>query len=642
MANGGTDDSLLSDLVTASRQLGSDDTLVLGGGGNTSVKSLWRDVTGKDTPVLYIKGSGHELATIDQSGFAPLRLDRVKELLPPTRVPEELLRNELRCALLDATAPDPSVETLVHALLPQTAVLHSHADALVTLTNSVEGIRRLPEILPDCVIVEYAMPGPDLVAACAEAWSQRADSPIGIVVLGHGLFTVGDTPSHALERHLAVIDRVKTALPNPRPVSTLAQTEPDYGRFAMLRNEVSALAGRSLVARVADDPQTLGFIADATLLEAVARGPLTPDHVSWTRYQPCIGTNLSAYAADHQRYFDEHRGDRDLARHDLAPRVIFDGQLGLISFGRNQHEAQLAESITKHTMQAVRIAEALGGYRPAGPEHVFNLEYWGFQEKKLTRTVSSKPLAGQIALVTGAASGIGRGCASQLLAAGACVVGWDMSPQIAETFDSPNWLGIQVDVTDPITVQAALNQQVREFGGLDILVVAAGIFPPTENLGDLNIDTWRKTMSVNLDAVMRLYGMAHPLLAQAFPHGRVVLIASKNVAAPGPGAAAYSASKAAVTQLTRVAALEWASAGIRVNMVHPDAVFDTGLWTPELLASRAAHYGMSIDEYKRRNLLHTEITSKAVGELTLAMCQEAFACTTGAQVPIDGGNERVI
>ena len=249
---------------------------------------------------------------------------------------------------------------------------------------------------------------------------------------------------------------------------------------------------------------------------------------------------------------------------------------------------------------------------------------------------------GRAALVTGAASGIGKACAHALLEAGASVVGWDLAGGVADAFDSPEWLGLQVDVTDDDAMQQALGTGVERFGGMDVLVVAAGIFPTSEPLGEMPMATWRRTMAVNLDAVAALYGYAYPLLRLAPTNGRVVVVASKNVRAPGPGAAAYSASKAALTQLSRVAALEWAPEGIRVNIVHPDAVFDTGLWTPELLAARAEKYGMSVAEYKRRNLMRTEVTSAAVGRLVLAMADDTFACTTGAQVPIDGGNERVI
>lgn len=222
------------------------------------------------------------------------------------------------------------------------------------------------------------------------------------------------------------------------------------------------------------------------------------------------------------------------------------------------------------------------------------------------------------------------------------MVGWDLSDSVAATFDGPEWLGLQVDVTDAYAQRAAIAAGVDAFGGIDIVVVSAGIFPTAQHLTDLDPGMWRKTMAVNVDAVAILYGLVQPFLALAPGGGNVVVIASKNVAAPGPGAAAYSSSKAALTQLSRVAALEWAPAGIRVNMVHPDAVFDTALWTPELLEKRAKHYGMTVDEYKRRNLLSTEVTSKHVGRMVCAMADGTFASTTGAQVPIDGGNERVI
>ncbi|WIY82409.1 bifunctional aldolase/short-chain dehydrogenase [Propionimicrobium sp. PCR01-08-3] len=649
MARLAESDPLLLELAEASRALGADDRLVLGGGGNTSVKSSYRDITGRDVPVLWVKGSGHDLATITPDGFAPLRLDRVRELLPPVHVPESALLGELRCALVDAAAPDPSVETLVHALLPQTAVLHSHSDDLLILSNSVNGRALLPDVLGDCVIVDYAMPGPQLVAACAKAWTAAAtDRTVGLFLQGHGLFTVGDSPVEALDRHRAIIGRAREVLseirlPDVAQPADSAPTSPSE-QISALRHEVSRLAVRPLHAVVDDSATTRSFIADSRLMQAICRGPLTPDHVIWTRNTPCMGTDLDEYASHEHDWFQagQARQGRELIEHDPAPRVVLDPELGLVAFGRDANQAGITAEITRHTMRAVRLAEALGGYRPADQAHIFDLEYWGFQEGKLTRTDSGKPLAGQVALVTGAASGIGRGCAAQLLDAGASVVGWDLSPKVTDTFDSPNWLGIEIDVTDADAMKSALDQQVAAFGGLDILVVAAGIFPQGANLGELTSQTWRKTMAVNMDAIMELYGLAHPLLKCAVPYGRVVLIASKNVAAPGPGAAAYSASKAGVTQLSRVAALEWAGEGIRVNMVHPDAVFDTGLWTPDLLASRAEHYGMSVEEYKRRNLLHTEITSAAVGRLAVAMCSESFACTTGAQVPIDGGNERVI
>lgn len=641
--------ALLQELVEVSRIIGADPRLVLHGGGNTSVKAGWCDVTGTVRPALVIKGSGNDLASIDESGFAPLRLDRLHELLPPTRLDRGDLAGELRCALFDDDAPDPSVESLVHAVLPHAAVVHSHADAILTLTNTPDGRDRVREVCgPDVLIVDYVMSGPDLAAACLEAWQAAGaaqDQVIGLVVLNHGLFTVGDTPRQALDRHLELVGRAAERIAVDLPAAADdADDTFDPVALAVLRNRLCELAGTPLVVRRRFDAQVRAFLADPAALAAARRGPLTPDHVIWTRHAPLVGDDLDGYRAEHAEYIDRHtaRSPDPVEPTDPAPRVVLHPQLGLLSAGRTAAEARAVEDIYRQTMSAVVAAEALGGYRPAGPEHMFDLEHWDAQQQKVTRTATSADLVGKVAVVTGAASGIGKACAAALLASGAAVVGWDIDPAVVDAFDGPQWLGLQVDVTDSAAQREALAAGVAGFGGLDVLVVSAGIFPTAAHLDVMDMQMWRRTMSINVDAVAELYGLAHPLLKEAVGGGRVVVVASKNVLAPGPGAAAYSSSKAALTQLSRVAALEWAPDGIRVNMVHPDAVFDTALWTPDLLEKRAAHYGMTVEDYKRRNLLRTEVTSAAVGRLVRSMADQTFACTTGAQVPIDGGNERVI
>ncbi|MHB1064545.1 MAG: bifunctional aldolase/short-chain dehydrogenase [Georgenia sp.] len=640
---------LLAQLVVASRTLGSDPQFVLHGGGNTSVKTTWHDVTGRDVPVLLVKGSGHDLAGVGPEGFAPLRLERLRELLPPTRLPAADLADELAAATLDPSAPAASVETLVHALLPHTAVLHSHADAVLALTNTPNGRELIGETFGEkVVVVDYAMPGPLGAAACLAAWqaaADRHDRAWGLVILNHGLFTVGETPQQALDRHVSLVELARQRVRGTgsgTPDETVEPHAVEPADIARLRRRISEQAGRPLVVRRAYDDQVANFLASDGLLEAASRGPITPDHVIFTGRTPLVGTDVDAYAAGYRAYFDEHAYRAGAGPHDPAPRVVLDAELGLLTAGRNAREAQAAQDICRHTMDVIAAAERLGGYRPAGAEHVFDLEHWPAQVEKLARTDDGKPLAGRVAVVTGAASGIGRACAEELLASGASVVGWDVSPSVATTFATPEWLGLQVDVTSTEAQRAALAAGVEAFGGLDILVVSAGIFPTAQHLAEMEMSMWRRTMGINVDAVAELYGMAHPLLAQAPGGGRVVVVASKNVKAPGPGAAAYSASKAALVQLSRVAALEWAPDGIRVNMVHPDAVFDTALWTPELLAKRAEHYGMSVEQYKRRNLMHTEVTSAAVARMVRSMADETFAATTGAQVPVDGGNERVI
>jgi NAD(P)-dependent dehydrogenase (short-subunit alcohol dehydrogenase family) len=247
-----------------------------------------------------------------------------------------------------------------------------------------------------------------------------------------------------------------------------------------------------------------------------------------------------------------------------------------------------------------------------------------------------------VALVTGAASGIGKGCVASLLARGAAVIALDINPDVATSFQQPEVLGLCCDVTVAGEVSQALESGVRAFGGLDLLVLNAGIFPGGKRVAELSDDEWRGVMQVNLDANLTLLRETHPLLKLALRGGRVVIIGSKNVPAPGPGAAAYSASKAALTQLARVVALEWGADGIRVNTLHPNAVFDTGVWSDEVVAQRARHYGLSVADYKTNNVLKVEICSRDVAELAAEMCGSLFDKTTGAQLPVDGGNERVI
>jgi NAD(P)-dependent dehydrogenase (short-subunit alcohol dehydrogenase family) len=245
-------------------------------------------------------------------------------------------------------------------------------------------------------------------------------------------------------------------------------------------------------------------------------------------------------------------------------------------------------------------------------------------------------------VVNGAASGIGKACAEALLGRGAAVVGLDISAAVENIYQRRDFLGLRCDLTDEHAIELALERAVLAYGGLDMLVLNAGIFAASRNISELATDEWRKVMAINLDANLFLLRACHPLLKLAPKGGRVVVIGSKNVPAPGPGAAAYSASKAALNQLARVAALEWGADGIRINSVHPNAVFDTGIWTDEVLSQRAKHYGLTVDEYKTNNVLKTEVRSRDVAELAAEMCGPLFAKTTAAQVPVDGGNERVI
>ncbi|HWZ91981.1 MAG TPA: SDR family NAD(P)-dependent oxidoreductase, partial [Polyangiaceae bacterium] len=414
--------------------------------------------------------------------------------------------------------------------------------------------------------------------------------------------------------------------------------------IAELRAELARCAGFPVLLATAQAPKFLAFARREDVTTLSQQGPATPDHVLRTKRLPMVGRDVAGYARAYAEYFARNA---PLAKEpktmlDPAPRVVLDAELGLCTVGRSARDARIVQDLYAHTIDVILRATALGGYQALPEKDIFDVEYWDLEQAKLKRAGSAPGFAGEVALVTGANSGIGKACVAALLKRGAAVIGLDLDPEIAAMHARPDFLGIQCDVTSRDAVLAALESGVRAFGGLDMLLLNAGIFPQATRVDALRDEAWRQVMDVNLDANLRLLRECHPLLRLAHKGGRVVVIGSKNVPAPGPGAAAYSASKAALTQLARVTALEWGKDRIRVNVLHPNAVFDTGLWTEQVLESRARSYGMSVGEYKTNNVLKVEVKSSDVGELAAELCGPLFDKTTGLQLPIDGGNERVI
>jgi len=635
--------------VYTSRLLGSDPSLVLHGGGNTSVKLTERDLFGETEEILYVKGSGWDLATIEAAGFTPVRLAHLLKLAQLKTLSDSEMVNQLKTQQTRAAAPTPSVEAILHGVLPYRYVDHTHADAIVTLTNSPDGEARIRDLFGErVVIIPYVMPGFDLARRVAELFPKEAhDGTLGMVLMHHGLFTFGDTARLAYERMIGLVDEAERYLQS-RDAWSLATSRREHAidtrAIAALRRSVSDAAGFPMILQCHRGETELSFCQRPDLAAISQRGPATPDHVIRTKRLPMLGREVLDYVADYQRYFETHAGEarNPVEMLDPAPRLILDPELGLLALGKNSRDAGIVADIYHHTLEIIQRSVALGGWQPLPEREIFDVEYWELEQAKLRKTAGAPPLQGEVALVTGAASGIGRACVEALLRRGCAVVGLDLNPAIAERRDTGGFLGLVCDVTDPRAIEDALGQTLLSFGGLDMLVLNAGIFPGGCPVAELDDADWRRVMEINLDANLRLLRKSHPYLKLAPKGGRVVVIGSKNVAAPGQGAAAYSASKAALNQLARVTALEWAADGIRINSLHPDAVFDTGLWSDEVLAARAAHYGLSVAAYKKRNLLRTEITSHDVAELAAELCDRRFSKTTGAQIPVDGGNDRVI
>jgi rhamnose utilization protein RhaD (predicted bifunctional aldolase and dehydrogenase)/NAD(P)-dependent dehydrogenase (short-subunit alcohol dehydrogenase family) len=678
-------------LAYASRLLGADPTLVLAGGGNSSVKTTEADVFGDPVEVLHVKGSGWDMAELEPGGLAPLRLATVARLAELPELTDARMAAELKAASLDPAAPAPSVESILHAILPFRFVLHTHADAVLALTNTADGEARVREAYgDDVVVVPYVMPGFVLAKACAETFpAARHDGTLGMVLLNHGLFTFADDARTAYENHVALVDRALARLDVARHGDLAAgedsgsdedpldigafgagdasafgsgsgaaiagvvdATDGDAGRddpgtlgsIAALRRDVSRVAGAPMVLRTADGEATGRLVRRSDLATVTQVGPATPDHVLRTKRVPLVGRDVAGYARDYQAYVSRNRarlGDRTLIPVDPAPRVVLDPDLGALVAGRRVADAVAAAEIVDHTAWVIDQAELLGGYVTPSEADIFDVEYWELEQAKLARQPAPAALSGRIALVTGAASGIGKATALALLSAGAAVVGVDLDDP-SGVAEGAAFVGVQGDATDPTVLDHALSRAVRGFGGLDALVVNAGVFPPPRPLAELSDDEWARTLGINAGGGLAIMRAAHPYLRVSPVGGSVVVVASKNVPAPGGGAGAYSSSKAALTQLARVAALEWGRDGIRVNVLHPDAVFDTALWTDDLIAERAAGYGLTPEQYRRRNVLGAEVTSAHVAAAAVALCGPTFARTTGAQIAVDGGNDRVI
>ena len=641
----------LGQRVYTSRLLGRDKSLVLHGGGNTSVKIREKDLLGREREILYVKGSGWDLEKIEEAGFSPVKLDHLVDLAGLEALSDPQMVNEMRTHMLRADAPTPSVEAILHATLPYKYVDHTHSDAVLAISNTADGERRIRALYGDeVVVIPYVMPGFDLARLCAQIFPrERKPATIGMVLLNHGIFSFGATARESYERMIALVDKAERALAkeSKAPVATTpraAVKTPIRQELAALRRDVSRVAGFPAIVATHADDASLAFSQLRDVASIARRGPATPDHVLRTKRIAMVGRDVEGYSREYAAYFADHapKAREPKTMLDPAPRVIVDPGFGVCTVGRTAKDAQIVFDIYEHTMQVIQRAEGLGGWQALPAKDIFDVEYWDLEQAKLRKGGAVPPFTGEVVLVTGAASGIGKACVQSFLARGAAVIALDLNAAVESQEKRPDFLGIACDVTDSGQITAAHEHAVRAFGGLDMVVLNAGIFPGGTRIESLADNEWEKVMRVNLDANLVLLRESHPLLKLAPRAGRVVVIGSKNVPAPGPGAAAYSASKAALAQLARVAALEWGADGIRINMLNPNAVFDTGIWTDEVLAERAKHYGLSVEAYKKNNVLRVEVTSRDVAELAAELCGPLFAKTTGAQVPVDGGNDRVI
>ncbi|MGB0714793.1 MAG: bifunctional aldolase/short-chain dehydrogenase [Phycisphaerae bacterium] len=690
----------------SARLLGADDSLVLHGGGNVSLKGEFVDEFGTPCPAIFVKSSGSDLDSLTSDALPALDLDGLRRFESIESMTDRQLVRSIRRYLFNPDAPTPSVETFVHAFLPFDYVDHTHADALLVLTNQPDERLLREAIGDDAVVLPYIRPGFELARAILEVRDQFPPEGGAIVLVRHGLFTFGRSAKESYERHVDIVQRCVSFIHAHR-ASVVPRVEADssasngddalalaremvVARLApMIRGRIAPSDGHSL--QQAPWPSVMTWESSASLLHVLSqpslatlmqRGPLTSDHVVRVGAWPCvlnfgdalvdgelsadddriasvIDEALAAFDEEYQRYVDAGQSAEDVDKEALQaaraqprpwlPRVFLVPGLGVLAWGEDKKRSRVTCDIAVHAVSCVVQAERLGKFVAVEPTKVFDAEFRPVQRTKMVGK-GAGDLAGRVVLVTGGAGAIGLAIVERCLAEGACVGLADLHDEainkgierLGGDHDG-RLMGLVMDVTDVESVRDGFRSLVSNFGGLDVLVPNAGI-ALASSLDDMALSSFHRVMNVNVNGYLHVMLEAYRLLVRQGIGGHVVLNSSKNVFSPGKDFGAYSASKAAGHQLGKVAAIEWAEHGIRVNMINADGVFGddetpSGLWK-EVGPGRARSRDLSLDElpefYRKRNLLQVRVTGQHVGEAVVFFASGRTP-TTGATLPVDGG-----
>jgi rhamnulose-1-phosphate aldolase/alcohol dehydrogenase len=661
-------------LVYASRLIGAESSLVVWGGGNTSVKVVERDHRGHAIPVLRVKGSGSDLKSIQRKDFPGVRMDDIRLLLERQDMSDEEMVAYLAHVLQEPGGVRPSIETLLHGFVDTYAVVHTHADAIVSLTNNDRAADVLAGVYgKDVLALEYRRPGFKISREVADAIAANPQAR-ALLLAKHGTITWGATVREAYEATIELITRAEEAIAERRrgrrafggprvPVSEPAERRARaLDLLPRLRGSLSR--ERRAIVRYDDTPAVLEFVSSADTATVSQVGPATPDHTIYTKRLPCfvpldqpgdpaatwttVQRALETFTREYTAYVDAHRGP-GVELLDPRPRVVLVPGLGMFTAGRDARTAGIVDDIYHHTIDVIGNASAFGRYVSLSAKDAFDVEYWPLELYKLTLAPPERELARRIALVTGGGSGIGRAVAQRLAAEGAHVAIGDVdadsarrvADEVVKTVGAGRALGLAMDVTSEASVRAAFEETVLTWGGLDVLVSNAGIAhsAPVDRMA---LADWERSFAVNATGHFLVAREAMRVLIRQGIGGALVFVATKNVMSPGKDFAAYSAAKAAEAQLGKVLALEGAPHGIRSNIVNPDAVFqDSKLWSEDIRRERAAAQGIPVEQledfYRKRNLLGARILPEDVAEAVLFLAADRSAKTTGCTLTVDGG-----
>jgi rhamnose utilization protein RhaD (predicted bifunctional aldolase and dehydrogenase)/NAD(P)-dependent dehydrogenase (short-subunit alcohol dehydrogenase family) len=648
----------------STRLLGRDPSLVLHGGGNTSVKTTLPDRRNEETEVLWVKASGADMADIDAHGFSAVRLEPMRALRDEVSMRDDELVAIERASLLDQRSANPSVEMMLHAFLPHKFVDHTHANAVLSVIDQPNGEALCAEIFDGRLgFVPYLMPGFGLARKAIEVF-EDAPGVEGLILSKHGIVTFGGDARQTYERMIAMVTRAENFIARHRRASVVLRQTRDMASVAaiapIIRGACSAPheqvegAWHRLVLEFRASDALLDFFDTREVARLARTGVITPDHTLRTKNWPLLlpppvagkpeefraggRAAAAAFIADYRDYFARHNRRVGGGKHELdpLPRVVLVDGLGLFGLGRSKADAVIAADIAEAWVEAVDHAEAVGRFESISEADMFDCEYWPLEQAKLGAR-RALPLQGQIAAVTGAGGGIGAATARVFAKAGAEValldVDLDKAREQAKAI-GPTALALACDVTDAASVAKAFDRIAAGFGGLDILVSNAGA-AWQGRIGEVDEALLRKSFELNFFGHQRVAQAAIRIMLAQGTGGCLLFNASKQAVNPGPNFGPYGLPKAALLALMRQYALDYGSDGIRANAVNADRI-RSGLLTPEMIASRSKARGLSEKDYMSGNLLGREVTAEDVAQ---AFLHQALALKTTADVTtVDGGN----
>jgi rhamnulose-1-phosphate aldolase/alcohol dehydrogenase len=669
----------LGALVYRSNLLGADRSVANQGGGNTSAKGVVLDHIGREQRVLWVKGSGTDLATITRRGFAALRLDEVEPLRSRDAMDDATMVDHLRRCALEPDQPRPSIETLLHAFVKAAQVDHTHPDAVIALTSSPDG-RSLADAAfgYEVVWLDYERPGFAMSKRIAELLDAHP-SARAVLLERHGLVTWGDTSEEAYESTIEFVTRAAEMIGKTgsgrfglggRATAELGERE----RLALLARALPALRGSLLadadgvVLEVDNGPAAVAFASSARAPVVSQIGAPCPDHLINTKHKPLVVSfdpategadelvaalrkGVDDYGAWYREYYAEHLDEetRQFPIDPVGPRVTLIPGVGVVTSGLDAGQARTARDLYHRAIVVQDAADAIGGFRSLSEEEAFAIEYWPLERYKLAQAPPRGELSGRIAVITGGASGIGRATARLLASRGAHVVIADLNgdgarevaQEVVAAHGVRRALAVEVDVTREADIEEMIHRTVLEYGGLDVLVASAGL-ATSASVTETTLREWELSYAVLARGYFLAAREAFRVLIEQGRGGSIVFVGSKNALVAGSNAAAYSSAKAAALHLGRCLAEEGGPHGIRVNTVNPDAVIQgSGIWSSDWKAERASTYGVAEEElqtyYQGRTKLGVAVLPEDVAEAIAFFVGSRSDKSTGNVVNVDGG-----